>query len=91
MDTEAIERILDEGAFSGPSRLGPIADAIRDYSAGRSNYKGILQDKLEDATESKTEQKSSETVYTHGPKNYRTLTRTNSSNLANEGRKGCSL
>lgn len=24
-----IQRILDDGAFSGPSRLGPIADAIR--------------------------------------------------------------
>lgn len=29
METEEIQRILDDGLFSGPSRLGPIADAIR--------------------------------------------------------------
>ena len=29
MDTEDLRRILNEGMFSGPSRLGPIADAIR--------------------------------------------------------------
>ena len=28
MDTEDIQMLLDYGAFSGPSRLGPIADAI---------------------------------------------------------------
>lgn len=27
-----VERIRDDGMFSGPSRLGPIADAIRNYS-----------------------------------------------------------
>ena len=29
METGEIRRILDDGMFSGPSRLGPIADAIR--------------------------------------------------------------
>ncbi len=29
METGEIQRILDDGMFSGPSRLGPIADAIR--------------------------------------------------------------
>ena len=29
METNEIQRILDDGMFSGPSRLGPIADAIR--------------------------------------------------------------
>lgn len=28
METSDIQRILDDGLFSGPSRLGPIADAI---------------------------------------------------------------
>ena len=35
METNEIQRILDDGMFSGPSRLGPIADAIR--SNGRSS------------------------------------------------------
>ncbi len=35
MDTDEIQRMLAEGMFSGPSRLGPIADAIREN--GRSN------------------------------------------------------
>ena len=30
MSTEEVRRILDGGMFSGPSRLGPIADAIRE-------------------------------------------------------------
>ena len=29
MEAADIQRIIDEGHFSGPSRLGPIADAIR--------------------------------------------------------------
>ena len=29
LETDEIQRIIDEGLFSGPSRLGPIADAIR--------------------------------------------------------------
>ncbi len=29
MEPEEVQRILDDGLFSGPSRLGPIADAIR--------------------------------------------------------------
>lgn len=35
MDTERIARILDEGTFSGPTRLAPIADAIRGHSSRR--------------------------------------------------------
>ncbi len=31
METEEAKRMLDSGMFSGPSRLGPIADAIRNY------------------------------------------------------------
>ena len=30
MDNEEIQEILDGGMFSGPSRLGPVADAIRE-------------------------------------------------------------
>ena len=33
MNTDDLRRMLDSGMFSGPARLGPIADAIRD--AGR--------------------------------------------------------
>ena len=29
MELSEVQRILDDGMFSGPSRLGPIADAIR--------------------------------------------------------------
>lgn len=29
METNEVQRILDDGMFAGPSRLGPIADAIR--------------------------------------------------------------
>ena len=29
MESSELQRILDDGMFSGPSRLGPIADAIR--------------------------------------------------------------
>ncbi|MCY4342294.1 MAG: hypothetical protein OXE83_01795 [Gammaproteobacteria bacterium] len=31
MDTPDLEKILDDGNFCGPSRLAPIADAIRSY------------------------------------------------------------
>ena len=31
MDIDRVTRILDEGPFSGPTRLAPIADAIRGY------------------------------------------------------------
>ena len=36
MDAGGIQKILDEGMFSGPSRLGPIADAIRSNSRARA-------------------------------------------------------
>ena len=35
MDTARVVQVLEEGAFSGPTRLAPIADAIRSYSASR--------------------------------------------------------
>ena len=35
MDTASITKLLDEGAFAGPTRLAPIADAIRNCSAAR--------------------------------------------------------
>lgn len=35
LKTDDIQKILDDGTFSGPSRLGPIADAIR--HGGRAN------------------------------------------------------
>ena len=35
MDADRVSRMLDEGAFSGPARLGSIADAIRNRSTGR--------------------------------------------------------
>ena len=35
MDTTNLRELLDSGQFSGPSRLGPIADAIRELSRER--------------------------------------------------------
>lgn len=37
MDTAEITKLLDEGAFSGPTRLAPLADAIRNRSAVRGH------------------------------------------------------
>ena len=34
LETSDIQRILDDGLFSGPSRLGPIADAILRHGRG---------------------------------------------------------
>ena len=36
MEADEIQRMLDEGMFSGPARLGPIADAIRRNGRGRA-------------------------------------------------------
>ncbi len=36
METNEVQRILDDGMFSGPSKLAPIADAIRNYSRAAS-------------------------------------------------------
>ncbi len=36
MEPDEIQRMLDEGMFSGPARLGPIADAIRSNGRGRA-------------------------------------------------------
>lgn len=35
MDSAGVAQVLEEGAFSGPTRLAPIADAIRSRSASR--------------------------------------------------------
>ena len=45
MDTAGIAKLLDEGAFSGPTRLAPIADAIRNRPAvrGRSHSTALAQ------------------------------------------------
>ena len=49
MDTTRITKLLDEGAFSGPTRLAPIADAIRSCSAvhprnHRVDFKKVVSD-----------------------------------------------
>ena len=36
MDTAGVTKVLENCSFSGPARLAPIADAIRSYSASRS-------------------------------------------------------
>ena len=36
MEADDVQRILDQGMFSGPSRLGPIADAIRRNGRART-------------------------------------------------------
>lgn len=38
MDTASIAKLLDEGAFSGPARLAPIANAIRNRSTERGRH-----------------------------------------------------
>ena len=40
MEADEIQRILDDEMFSGPSRLGPIADAIRNYGSAESQRSG---------------------------------------------------
>ena len=42
METEEIQRMLDDGLFSGPSRLGPIADAIRRNGRGSASSDSSL-------------------------------------------------
>ena len=42
METKEIQRILDDGLFSGPSRLGPIADAIRRNGRGSASSDSSL-------------------------------------------------
>ena len=41
MDTDVIDKTLDEGAFSGPTRLAPIADAIRGHPTPRQHDRAI--------------------------------------------------
>ena len=38
METDEIQTILDDGMFSGPSQLGPIADAIRRNGRAARSY-----------------------------------------------------
>ena len=42
MDVGELQRLLDENAFSGPSRLGPIAEAIRQN--GRATRRRNVED-----------------------------------------------
>ena len=35
MDSAVLTKLLDEGSFSGPTRLAPVADAIRNRSVVR--------------------------------------------------------
>lgn len=56
MEVDEIRRILDDGMFSGPSRLGPIADAIR-----RSTFRrATARPSVTSASPSDTETASSE-------------------------------
>ena len=45
MEVEEIQRLVDNRMFSGPSRLGPIADAIRNRS--KAGATAFLGDKLD--------------------------------------------
>ena len=62
MDTDAIEKILDEGAFSGPTRLAPIADAIRGHSAARRHDRVPLDDRPKGGPVPKPEHESAALV-----------------------------
>ena len=42
MDTDEVQSIIDHGYYSGPSRLGPIADAIRNFGKGRREREEAL-------------------------------------------------
>ena len=57
MDTDRVVRILDDGAFSGPTRLAPIADAIRSYPAKRrhTHYADVTQPVIDTTTGDHTE------------------------------------
>ncbi|MCY3621194.1 MAG: hypothetical protein OXH68_05700 [Gammaproteobacteria bacterium] len=48
MDSDVIEHTLDDGAFSGPTRLAPIADAIRGHSGTRPHDRPIVDHSLDD-------------------------------------------
>ena len=45
MDKDAIDLTVDDGAFSGPTRLAPIADAIRGNAAARRHGSSPIQDR----------------------------------------------
>ena len=57
MDTSAIYKTLEEGTFSGPTRLAPIADAIRNHSATRRHERRARLDKPLAATTTKDSDK----------------------------------
>ena len=50
MDTPEITKLLDEGEFSGPTRLAPIADAIRNRSALRDSQRASSGQVVSEAT-----------------------------------------
>lgn len=43
MDNDAIERTVNHGAFCGPARLAPIADAIRNSAESRRKVRNKAQ------------------------------------------------
>ena len=43
MEADAVQTILGDGMFSGPSRLGPIADAIRGNGRAKTAASGSAQ------------------------------------------------
>lgn len=53
MDASRITKLLDEGAFAGPTRLAPIADAIRNRAAvpDLGHRTGMMQAESATATE----------------------------------------
>ena len=61
METDEIRRILDNGMFSGPSRLGPIADAIRRSAIRRVTARPSMTPASQSDTETASSVVSGET------------------------------
>ena len=61
MEVDEIRRILDDGMFSGPSRLGPIADAIRRSAVRRATARPSMASASPSDTETASSEISGET------------------------------
>ena len=61
MEADEIRRILDDGMFSGPSRLGPIADAIRRSAVRRTTAHPLMTPASPSDTETASSGVSGET------------------------------
>ena len=61
MEIDEIRRILDNGMFSGPSRLGPIADAIRRSAVRRATARPSMTSASPSDTETASSEISGET------------------------------